>query len=493
MLTRESFTRDEWDHLLRLLNIMDFSTFSTSHVLSNRKQQCHVQESSGKYSERGVGSGETETKEFAVEEPPECEERSTARFELSKQPGESRIVPELCFIPRQETDAKHQPKPNNVFSREATRWHSIFQHQGTGAERWNFKRSPRQETGARWGHPNRKVMEFHNMQVSDFRYLEKVLKNLRKKLNFAEEAPIIGIEALKTNVVIWGLFLCRQRWKPLPPFILDPVTLNFRKYTGTQEELHKLFDITQKLISDHHAGVLNVTPIKWTACSWTRSTLSLEQVITWTPSYACENVRSFRSSSKMENQGKYFRQSISSRELLGIDGETDWVRVEYFARTYVIGDPQEDPERPARSKHWTRKVWRSNHLHVNVQWHRMDREEIQRNVFQIPNKSRITRRESPEDTGHSFALETISNGMELSVFSPEGKWVSTATQRVERFEETGHPVFKSISAFSRGILKRNNDRNTIHFNADAFKNRTLISNDLLSKSARYQRSSLQLV
>ena len=33
-----SLTRDEWDHLLRLLNIMNFSMFSCSHFLSNRKQ-----------------------------------------------------------------------------------------------------------------------------------------------------------------------------------------------------------------------------------------------------------------------------------------------------------------------------------------------------------------------------------------------------------------------------------------------------------------------
>ena len=38
-LTKGSFTRDEWDHLLRLLNIMNFSMFSCSHFLSNRKQR----------------------------------------------------------------------------------------------------------------------------------------------------------------------------------------------------------------------------------------------------------------------------------------------------------------------------------------------------------------------------------------------------------------------------------------------------------------------
>ena len=39
MLTKGSFTRDEWNHLLHLLNIMNFSTSSRSHFFrSNRKQ-----------------------------------------------------------------------------------------------------------------------------------------------------------------------------------------------------------------------------------------------------------------------------------------------------------------------------------------------------------------------------------------------------------------------------------------------------------------------
>ena len=38
VLTKGNFTRDEWDHLLRLLNITNLSMFSCSHSLSNRKQ-----------------------------------------------------------------------------------------------------------------------------------------------------------------------------------------------------------------------------------------------------------------------------------------------------------------------------------------------------------------------------------------------------------------------------------------------------------------------
>ena len=50
-------------------------------------------------------------------------------------------------------------------------------------------------------------LEIHSMQISDHRYLEKVFKNLRQKLNLAEEAPVFGIEALNTNVLIWGSFM----------------------------------------------------------------------------------------------------------------------------------------------------------------------------------------------------------------------------------------------------------------------------------------------
>ena len=51
MLTTGSFTRGEWDHLLRLLNIMNFSMFSCIHVFPNRKQSImskRAQESTAK-------------------------------------------------------------------------------------------------------------------------------------------------------------------------------------------------------------------------------------------------------------------------------------------------------------------------------------------------------------------------------------------------------------------------------------------------------------
>ena len=52
-------------------------------------------------------------------------------------------------------------------------------------------------------------------------------------------------------------------------------------------------------------------------------------------------------------------------------------------------------------------------------------------------------------------------------YTPEGKWDPIATQMVERFKETGHPVFKSIKCFESWNSEKENNRDTIHFTADA--------------------------
>ena len=48
MLTKGSFTRDEWNHLFRSLNIMNFMMFSCSHFLSLKEPNTMSKKSSGK-------------------------------------------------------------------------------------------------------------------------------------------------------------------------------------------------------------------------------------------------------------------------------------------------------------------------------------------------------------------------------------------------------------------------------------------------------------
>ena len=99
---------------------------------------------------------------------------------------------------------------------------------------------------------------------------------------------------------------------------------------------------------------------------------------------------------------------------------------------------------------------RPNHLHVNVcsttstgQEH-----EMMKFVSRIPRTLDVSRSWRRREVG-------------TFLHTPEGKWDPTATQIVERLKDTSHPVFKSFSPLSRRILKKRNNRDTIHFNADA--------------------------
>ena len=53
------------------------------------------------------------------------------------------------------------------------------------------------------------------------------------------------------------------------------------------------------------------------------------------------------------------------------------------------------------------------------------------------------------------------------------QWNWTANKMVQRFIETGHPEFQSISALSRGILKQRTGKTSIHFNGDSMNTELL--------------------
>ena len=390
-----------------------FSMFSCSHFLLYRKQkaECHVQESSGKYFQRRFGSGETETNEFGVKEPPEREEKSSARFERFEQPEESRIGSEMCLIERQETDAKYQPKPNNVFSR-------------------GNKMTLNLPAPGNWGGE----MKFQ-----------------------AQPAPRNWSEVMMSKSDWYGDYSCRHRWKP--PFILDQITLKNWKDRGTQTSRNfRIYAITRRnWFLDHQAEFwmwhrligqlprwrdLHLLTTKW-SCGQKQEYASAK-----IPSYFWKNVRSFESESKMWKSSWRILTVQFSQRITWNWWRTDSVRVEYFPRTHFIGDPPKDPERPARSKHWTWRFWRPNH----VQWQcSMTKRGNSEKCF--PMSEKVRKYAKRFSRGHWAFLGC----------TPEGKWDSIATQMVERFKETGHPVFKSISAWSREILISENNRDAIHF------------------------------
>ena len=120
--------------------------------------------------------------------------------------------------------------------------------------------------------------------------------------------------------------------------------------------------------------------------------------------------------------------------------------------------------------------------------------EMPKSVLGIPNKSRTTQKRFQRGHWSSWAQETKTSGMGRTPTKPEGKWNTTAENMVEDFKETGHPIFRGISALNRGVLKRRGWRCTVNpLLCGISECRAFVSHDSLSKPVMYLRSSSELV
>ena len=164
------------------------------------------------------------------------------------------------------------------------------------------------------------------------------------------------------------------------------------------EELQNLFDITQRLILDHQAEILNVSPIDWIDPSWTRSSLTHE-VITWTKakvhvfsdSVFCLRKMSENSEAnqRLKNHVEEFRQSNFYRDFIGIDGQpTEFECNNFPGLTSLellqkiqkeLKDQNIEPE-----KFEERIIFMS--MFNDINWTKRGNSD----VFQSPNKSRST-------------------------------------------------------------------------------------------------------
>ena len=182
-----------------------------------------------------------------------------------------------------------------------------------------------------------------------------------------------------------------------------------------------------------------------------------------------EDARAFRSKTKDgQINSEEFQRSNSYRELFGIDGEPSWVRVEYVPGTYLIGDPPKDPKRPARSKLWTWTFWRTDHLHVNVQWHRLDEERKFRQVyFEFRTSQELREEILCEDTGHSKAQPTNKNDTELSATHLKENGIPLPQKWWDISKRLDTQYSRASVLWVVKFWKRKGGRCTMHFNADS--------------------------
>ena len=99
----------------------------------------------------------------------------------------------------------------------------------------------------------------------------------QKKLGITAGHSTFSMEGLKTNVLIWRMFMSSSMKSAIH---LGPKL--FGEFGSLQGH-----ELRRKLIFEHSEEILNVNTIHSTSPSWTRSVLSHDQVVQWTGKSTC--------------------------------------------------------------------------------------------------------------------------------------------------------------------------------------------------------------
>ena len=169
MLTKSNSTRDEWDHLLRLWNIMNFS----KSVMSKRAQEGTSKEGSAVavlrpmnlVSRNLLSAKKTTLQDSSASNSPENQEfdQSCVSSSGGKLTRNINQDPTMYSQERQQDDTES----------------SSSSKLGRRDKSSNSARSRKQERGEDI-QTGRSKMDFHKIQISDHRYLERVFKNQRE-------------------------------------------------------------------------------------------------------------------------------------------------------------------------------------------------------------------------------------------------------------------------------------------------------------------------
>ena len=146
-----------------------------------QKAECHVQESSEQYFQRGFGSGETETDAFGVKEPPECKENHPQESGDPTSPGNQELDQSCVSSSGRKLTRNINQYPTTCPQerRQDCTPSSSTRKLGRRDESSSSASARKLERGEDT-HIGRSKMVFHNMQTSDHQYLEMVFKILRK-------------------------------------------------------------------------------------------------------------------------------------------------------------------------------------------------------------------------------------------------------------------------------------------------------------------------
>ena len=215
MLTKESFTRDEWNHLLRLFNIMSFSMFSCSHfsnflsdpigkqsAMSKRGQEATSSEGSPMAKPKPMAPAKARPVNLVSRSPWSARENPRRIWDIRSIRGMSmkdkvvRLVQGNLYGPPKAQKSNVLKWGDRKMLKDSDSWKQCDKEESsnsTGTRRLVRAATPR--------------TEFQNMKYTNHQYMTKVFHFLQKKLGITAGYSTLSMEALKTNVLTWRMFM----------------------------------------------------------------------------------------------------------------------------------------------------------------------------------------------------------------------------------------------------------------------------------------------
>ena len=272
ILTKGSFSKNEWNHLVCLFNRMSFSLYYS--FLSQVKERIVIDA----MSKRGQNTTSNDGSPTAKARPVNLVMRSQYKEETSSSSLGSRVSPgnddERKRVGQALGNWMLGDSKSEVENSQVSRQEKILQ---TTRKLWQKVKTQIKSEEDPPG--TRKLAahspEFRNMDCTNHRCMEKIFQHLEQKLGMSAINATFSMDSYKTNVLTWGLFVASSMKEAIhvgPGFLT-----NSKIYKNTKfENIWSEFNITQKLVIEHSEEIMNVKCLEYSSPSWTRSILANE-------------------------------------------------------------------------------------------------------------------------------------------------------------------------------------------------------------------------
>ena len=162
-----------------------------------------------------------------------------------------------------------------------------------------------------------------------------------------------------------------------------------------------------------------------------------------------------------------FPELHASSRITGNRRRAIWVQVVNFPRTHFSGTAARESDENDKTRNQTRRIRRMDHLHVDVQWHRLVKGyRYFQCFFELFEYQRLRRQISGRDIGLFSVLVMKKNGMERTSTPTRRKVEEHRWCDADQFRRKRKSSFPSIQCVRSRILEKNGGHFPIHFSGD---------------------------